>query len=48
MGGKYLSLNVEALVAASLLFQLIHFSTAAIGAFIRLDILKNENIAQLN
>ena len=38
MGAKYLSLNVEALVAASLLFQIIHFSTAAIGSFVKLEI----------
>ena len=48
MGGKYLSLNVEALVAASLLFQVIHFSTATIGAFIRLDVLKSENLTEIN
>ena len=35
MGGKYLSLNVEALVAASLLFQLIHFSILTSSLFER-------------
>ena len=38
MGGKYLGVNVDALVAASLVFQVIHFSTASIGSFVKPNI----------
>lgn len=38
LGGKYLGMNVDALVAVSLMFQIIHFSTAALGAFVNLDL----------
>ena len=37
MGGKYFDMNVEALVAISLLFQVVHFSSAALGSFVNLD-----------